>query len=83
MTTNGSVDIDDAHAVSFAVRRLRVIADELETVKDRRDALYSERMALVYQLRGTVSQQDLALACRCGVDMIKNISASARRKGTV
>jgi len=79
-TSNGRVDVEDQHAVAAAVKRLRVIAAELATVKERCDALYAERMRLVYGLRGAVSQQELAEACGCGVDMIKNISANARRR---
>ncbi len=74
MTTSNGSNAD------WSVRRLRVIASELATVKERCDALYDERMRLVHDLRGAVSQQQLADACGCGVDMIKNISANARRK---
>lgn len=66
--------------VAIAMRRLAVIAAELNEVKATTDGLYAERMTLVYQLRGRVPQQRLADACGCGVDMIKNISAHARRR---
>lgn len=70
----------NGHDVDWAVRRLRVIARDLTGIKKQTDALYAERMALVHDLRGQVSQQQLAEACACSVDMVKNISAHARRK---
>ena len=78
--TNGDVDVDDPNAVAYALRRLSHIADQLTVAKAETDALYAERMRLVYGLRGHVSQHQLAVACGCGVDMIKNISANARRR---
>lgn len=79
-STSDALDVGDPQAVSSRVHRLRAIATELARVRSRADALYAERMALVHELRGHVSQQDLAQACRCSVDMVKNISTNARRK---
>ncbi len=70
----------DMQRVRSGMRRLRVIASELASVKRHRDSLYAERMKLVHDLHGDVTQHDLAAACECGVDMIKNISANARRR---
>lgn len=69
-----------ASDVTTAMERLSFIAAALADAKAQTDDLYAERMRIVYDLRGQVSQQRLADACGCGVDMIKNISAHARRR---
>lgn len=70
----------DEQMVAGALRRLHTIANDLTAVNVERDRLYEERLLIVHQLRGVVSQQHLADACGCGVDMIKNIAARAARR---
>lgn len=74
------METSDPYQVQWALLRLDEIAKDLDGINDRRDGLYAERMRLVDSLRRAVPQTELARACHCSVDMIKNVTAKADRQ---